>query len=265
MTEPSVILRKQGSLGVVVLSRPARLNAFTGAMLIELRSVLEDLTSDAGVRAIMLTGAGGAFCAGQDLSERDPRGRTEPFDLAAIQRSAYHPILRLLRGTPKPVICALNGVAAGAGAGIALAADVVVMKRSASFLFSFVKVGLSVDAGLGFALVHALGPARARALMMQGGKLAAPEAERLGLIAECVDDEAFEERAFAIAQGLADSPSTALAGIKRAVEAALTAPDYASYLNAEADLQGAAGYDPDYREGVLAFLEKRPPKWSGLD
>jgi 2-(1,2-epoxy-1,2-dihydrophenyl)acetyl-CoA isomerase len=264
MTELTVYVRKEGHVGVVTLSRPSRLNAFTFTMLTELLAVLETLTRDAGVRAIILTGAGKAFCAGQDLSERDPRGRTEPFDLAAIQRSAYHPILRLLRETTKPVLCAVNGVAAGAGAGIALAADIVLMKRSASFLFSFIKVGLSVDAGLGFALVHSLGPARARALMMRGGIIGAEQAEYLGLVAECVDDDAFEERAAAIARELAASPVTALAGIKRAVEAAQTAADYAGYLEMEADLQGYAGHDPDYTEGVLAFLEKRAPKWRGL-
>lgn len=262
--EPSIVVHTDGSVGRITLSRPQRLNALTADMLAALLAALRDLDADARVRAIAITGAGRAFCAGQDLSERDPRQRREPFDLEAIQRSAYHPILRLMRATPKPIVTAVNGLAAGAGVALALAGDIVVISESARFVFSFVKVGLSVDAGLGWNLVRALGPARARLLLMTGGELSAQDAASSGLVSACVADDAFETHVETLMQALAAGPATALAGLKQAVNAATTG-DWESYLDAEAKCQGAAGFDSDYREGVLAFLEKRAPKWRGLD
>ena len=262
--EPSIRLQKDGPVGRITLSRPQRLNALTADMLDALHEALRDLDADASIRAIMLTGAGRAFCAGQDLSERDPRQRSEPFDLEAIQRRSYHPILRLMRSTPKPIVTAVNGLAAGAGVALALAGDIVVMRESARLVFSFVKVGLSVDAGLGWSLVKALGPAKARLLLMLGGELTARDATHSGLVSECVADDAFDARVETMVQALAAGPATALAGLKRAVEAASGGSGWESYLDTEAKCQGAAGFDPDYREGVLAFLEKRTPKWRGF-
>ncbi|MDH7798626.1 MULTISPECIES: enoyl-CoA hydratase-related protein [unclassified Beijerinckia] len=262
---PSVLVQRDGYVGRIVLSRPQRLNALTADMLKALQAALRDLAEDTGVRTIVLTGAGRAFCAGQDLSERDPRQRSEPFDLEAIQRRSYHPILQLMRATPKPVVTVVNGLAAGAGVALALAGDIVVMRETARFVFSFVKVGLSVDAGLGWSLVKALGPMKARTLLMLGGELSAREAATMGLVSECIADDAFVAQAEHIVKTLAAGPAMALAGLKRAVDAAATTSDWDHYLAVEAQCQGAAGFDPDYREGVLAFLEKRAPKWRGLN
>lgn len=260
MAENPVLLRQEAGVARITLNRPDRLNALTRQLLEELAAVTAEVSADPSVRVICITGSGRGFCAGQDLSERDPRTLTGPFDLDAIQRDLFHPLILTLSTTPKPVIAAVNGIAAGAGAAIALAADVVIAGTGAKFAFSFAKVGLSVDAGLGRALTLACGPARARALLMLSETLTAPEAETLGLIWKVVPDESLAAECDAIAARLAATPRSALAGIKAAVAAShLPLPDY---LLTEARLQGAAGAHPDYAEGVLAFLEKRAPRFS---
>lgn len=244
----------------IVLNRPEKLNAVTRALLLELHSALADIMADDSVRVIVLTGEGRAFCAGQDLSERDPRQLEAPLDLAAIQRELYHPILLAMAGSDKPVIALVNGVAAGAGAGLALGCDIVIAAQSARFVFSFVKVGLSVDAGLGRQLVQGLGAARACALLMTGGALTAQEAAEAGLIWRAVDDDELYAAGDDLATELARAPKAAIAGIKRAIAAAHQPLE--DYLDTEATLQGRAGAAPDYAEGVLAFLERRKPGFS---
>jgi len=244
----------------LTLDRPERLNALTRALMLELRETLAEVTRREDVRVISLTGAGRAFCAGQDLSERDPRTLDGPLDLAAIQRELFHPVVRLMAETPKPVVACVNGVAAGAGAGLALAADVVLAGESARFVFSFAKVGLSVDAGLGRALALGLGAPRARALLMTGGTLTAAEAAAAGAIWRCVPDEDLAATLAELEGQMARVPRMAAAGIKGAVAAAHL--PLADYLEAEARLQGAAGAHPDYAEGVLSFLERRPARFA---
>lgn len=250
-------------LAAITLNRPDRLNALTRDMLVRLRDVVLECAGDASVRAVLLTGNGKGFCAGQDLGERDPRKLDGPLDLEAIQHELYHPLVTALASMEKPVVVAVNGIAAGAGSSIALAGDIIVAARSARFIQSFVKVGLSVDAGGGWHLVRGLGPARARALIMTGGEIGAEDAERAGLIWKCVDDGDLLDVARDIARRLVGGPRTAIASIKKAVAAASASDGFADYLKTEAALQGETGRDPDYREGVLAFIEKRKPKYGG--
>ena len=246
----------------ITLNRPERLNALTREMMLDLIRVVEDAVRSPEVRVIFLTGAGRGFCAGQDLSERDPRELSGPLDLAAIQRELFHPVIRTLAETEKPVMACVNGIAAGAGVGLALVADIVVAAQSASFAFSFAKIGLSVDAGVGLALARALGPARARGLLMLGETISAAEAERSGLIWKAVEDSSLLETQEALLQRLARIPRRSIAGIKRAVAAALSSANLNDYLASEAAFQGDAGAHSDYREGVLAFLERRAANFS---
>lgn len=260
MTSKKAILEVSSGHARITLNRPERLNALTKELLIDLRSVVDEAIARDDVRVITLTGHGKGFCAGQDLSERDPRKLNGPLDLEAIQIELFHPILLALAKTQKPIIAAVNGVAAGAGIGFALAADVIVATSSANFVFSFSKVGLSVDAGLGQALAKAVGANRAKAILMLGDTLSSDRAAALGLIWKTFPDNVFATAADDIACKLAATPRLSLAGIKGAIAASeLPQPDY---LRREASLQGAAGFHPDYAEGVLAFLEKRAPDFS---
>lgn len=249
------------SIAMVQLNRPERRNALTEDMLLEFHSVLEHVAQDEGVRVVVLCGAGQGFCAGQDLSERDPRGRSDPFDLQAAQVRLYHPIITQLKSMPKPVICAAQGITAGAGAGIALACDMLMVSGSTQFYFAFVKIGLSVDAGLGWHLVRTLGAARAKALLMTGSSLTSAQLVETGLAHSCHEEDRLEQEAMKLAQTLAKGPATALAAIKSAVDHAASGMDLRTYLSAEAALQGQCGTHSDYAEGVLAFLEKRAPKF----
>ncbi|RKF16820.1 2-(1,2-epoxy-1,2-dihydrophenyl)acetyl-CoA isomerase [Roseovarius spongiae] len=256
-----ILTEVKDGVGMVTLNRPARLNALTRDLMLDLARALDGLAADDAVRVVCLTGAGRAFCAGQDLTERDPRAHPDPFDLEALQVELFHPVLRLIATMQKPVVARVNGLAAGAGASLALACDIVIAAQGARFIQSFSKVGLSVDAGGGWALVRALGPARARALLMLGEALGADEAAAAGLIWRAAPDAALDAEIAALTARLLATPRGALRGIKRAVAAATEAEDFDAYLAAEAALQGEAGRDPDYAEGVLAFLEKRAPKF----
>ncbi len=257
-----VAVRRDDGVATILLSRPERLNAINDDLLRGLLAALDTCAGDRDVRAVILTGEGKAFCAGQDLGDRDPRKVEFPLDLAAIQRDLYHPVVRSLAEMDKPVIAALNGVAAGAGASIALGTDIVLAARSARLVFAFVRVGLSVDAGGGWHLVRALGPARARALLMTGAELGAEEAERMGLVFRCFEDDALAGEARDLAQKLADAPATAIWSIKASIRAAAEGSSLGEYLEIEADNQGAAGASPEYAEGVLAFLEKRKARFA---
>lgn len=257
-----VLVENSDGVCRIILNRPAKLNALTEQLLLGLAKALDGAAADDAVRVVVLSGAGKAFCAGQDLSDRDPRQHPEPFDLEAIQKRLFHPVVTRMRDMDKPVVAIVAGVAAGAGAGIALAADIVLAAQSARFIQSFSQVGLSVDAGSGYALVKALGAARARGLLMTGGALTGEEAARAGLIWKSVPDEDLDREAEELLAGLKDGPTRAYRAIKRAVAAAEQA-DFSRYLKQEAALQGEVGRSRDYREGVLSFLEKRQAIFEG--
>ena len=248
---------------VLTLNRQARLNALTGELLRALNVALARCRDDEAIRAVLLTGAGRAFCVGQDLSERDPRKIEWPPKLDALQVELFHPVVLAMKALPKPVVIAVNGSAAGAGLSLALAGDIAIAARGAQFIPSFAKVGLSVDAGGGWHLTQALGAARAKALLMTGQALSAGEAEGAGLIWKCVDDAALMQEAEALAAQFAKGPARAFAAMKKAVAAAGIIASFEDYLREEARLQGETGRTADYREGVLAFLEKRPPRFNG--
>ena len=259
--EAPILSVRDGATATVVLNRPAKRNALTRGTMIALLAALEAAIADDGVRVVALRGAGGAFCAGQDLTERDPRRAANwPPDLAAIQRELHHPILRAMRASQKPVVAIVEGAASGAGAGLALAADITLARDDARFAFSFVKLGLSADAGLARVLVSRLGAARARALLILGGSLSGAEAAAAGLIWRAAPADGLDALAQETLGALAAAPRRALASIKAAVATA-EAAGFDDCLAREAALQGEAGADPDYREGVLAFLERRPPRF----
>jgi len=255
--DPVLLYTVADGIASITLNRPTKLNAFTREMLLLLRDALDDAATRKDARVISITGAGRAFCAGQDLGERDPRNLEKPLDLERIQKEIFHPVVLSMTQMQKPVVACVNGIAAGAGSSIALAADIIIAQDTAMFTQSFVKVGLSVDAGGGLQLVRALGPARARALLMLGGNLTADEAAKSGLIWKSVKSVDFKTECQAVLKELVQAPSTALACIKVAVSKASEPEDIETYLNTEAKLQGIAGHDQDYAEGVLAFLEKR--------
>jgi 2-(1,2-epoxy-1,2-dihydrophenyl)acetyl-CoA isomerase len=247
---------------VITLNRPQRLNAFIAPMHHALRSALIEAERDRSCRAILLTGAGRGFCAGQDLSERAMSDDGAPVDLGATLDGLYNPLVRRLRAMPLPVVCAVNGPAAGAGASIALACDIVIAARSATFLQAFARIGLAPDAGGTFFLTQKLGPARARGLAMLAEPLTAEKAEEWGLIWKSVADDGLMQEAHAICARLANGSAAALAAIKRGVEQAMT-NRLTEQLDVERDLQRQLGRSGDYKEGVRAFLEKRPARFVG--
>ena len=260
MTEKSLRFHIDSGIARITLNRPSKLNALTRDLMIDLGAAVAESASRQDVRVISLSGTGRAFSAGQDLSERDPRKLDGPLDLAEIQREIFHPVVKGLIDAPKPVVACVTGVAAGAGAGIALAADIVVASETAKFVFSFAKIGLSVDAGLGRALARGLGIPRAKALLMLGESLSASEAAEAGLIWRALPDDELAEQHEALLRRLAETPRESLIGIKAALSKShLDVPDY---LEAEAQAQGRAGSHPDYAEGVLSFLERRAPRFS---
>ncbi|WP_372602690.1 enoyl-CoA hydratase-related protein [Actibacterium sp.] len=262
MTNDSPLLYSRvDGIAHITLNRPERLNALTRDLLLAFAEAAQDAASRSDVRVISITGAGRAFCAGQDLADRDPRKLTAPLDLEKLQIELFHPVVTALIDAPQPVVACVNGVAAGAGSSLALAADMVIAGESAKFVQSFSNVGLSVDAGGGRALVRALGPARARAILMLGDFLTAEEAAESGLIWKAVPDDMLAAEHAALLKRLVAKPAMAMSGIKTALRAAQDMPDLQSYLAEEARLQGIAGRHPDYAEGVLAFLERRPPEF----
>jgi len=246
---------------VVTLNRPEKLNAFDERLHADLAEALGRVEADPAIRALLLTGAGRGFCAGQDLSDRSfPTG--EAPDLGATLERLYNPLVRRLRALPKPVVCAVNGVAAGAGANLALACDLVLAARSARFIQAFCRIGLIPDCGGTWLLPRLVGEARAKALALLGEPLSAEQAEAWGLIWQVCDDEALLPTAHALCARLASQPTRALGLIKQAIQAGAT-NDLDTQLDLERDLQRAAGQGDDYREGVAAFLAKRPPAFTG--
>lgn len=262
MTDSSILLDINQGVALLTLNRPDRLNSFNAQMHDEMATAIRQIKKDNSVRALVITGAGRGFCAGQDLSDRNVAPGSEVPDLGESIEQRYNPLLRSLRELPMPVICAVNGVAAGAGANIALACDIVLAGQSASFIQAFCKIGLIPDSGGTWSLPHLVGMARAKGLALLGDKLSAEQAEQWGLIWRCVADEQLLPAAMAMAEHLATQPTRGLALIKRALHASTT-QSFDAQLDLERDLQRLAGRTEDYREGVSAFMEKRTPQFKG--
>lgn len=252
--EPPLLVARQGAVTTLTLNRPASLNSFTAAMHELLLPALQSAARDAAVRAVVITGTGRGFCAGQDLADPAMAGNA---DVGAVVERFYKPLAERVRTMPVPVIAAVNGVAAGAGANFALCCDFVFAARSASFIQAFSKIGLIPDCGGTWLLPRLVGRARAIGLAMTGDKLAAEEAERIGLIWKCVDDAQLMEQVMALANRLAGMSSKALAETRLAIDTSLPM-DFPSALAREAEVQGRMGRGPDFAEGVAAFLAKRP-------
>lgn len=246
----------------LTLHRPDRLNSFNDAMHAEVRDALAALRADATARVLVLTGAGRGFCAGQDLSDRAVAPGGAAVDLGASIERNYKPLVLALRDLPVPTLCAVNGVAAGAGANLALACDLVVATASASFIQAFSKIGLIPDSGGTYFLPRLVGTARALGLAFTGDKLSAADAAAMGLIWRVVDDASFAAEVDKLAAQLAAAPTRALVAARRAIHAA-GGNTLAAQLDLERDLQRELGYSDDYREGVAAFVAKRPPSFSG--
>ncbi len=258
----TVLVSVADGISRLTLNRPDKLNAFDEAMLGALRAAIESAGSDPAIRAVLLTGAGRAFCAGQDLGDVDPRAVGQNSDLGQVLDQHYNPLIRAIRDLEKPVVCAVNGVAAGAGANVALACDIVVAARSARVIQAFCRIGLVPDSGGTWVLTRLLGEARAKALALTGQPIDAETAAGWGLIWKAVDDDQLATEADALAASLATGPTIGLGLTKRAIQAAGT-NGLDAQLDLERDLQRAAGRTPDYAEGVTAFLEKRAAAFTG--
>src|SRR5690242_15076507 len=259
---PSVLVSLEAGVLRLTLNRPEKLNAFNPEMHQALRQGLERAADESEVRAVLLTGAGRGFCAGQDLAERDVSPGAAPIDLSVSLGSNYNPLVRRLRELPKPVVCAVNGVAAGAGANIALACDLVLAARSARFVQAFSRIGLIPDSGGTYFLPRLVGSARAMGLALLADSIGAEQAEQWGLIWKAVDDARLGAEALALARRLANGPTKGYGLLKRAMNAS-SGNSLDAQLDLERDLQREAGFSDDYREGVRAFKEKREPKFGG--
>ncbi len=254
----SILFEIRDGIGFITLNRPDKLNAFDRAMAMLLQEKL-DACSDASVRCVFITGAGKGFSAGQDLAEVvDPNGP----GMARILSEHYNPIVTRIRRLEKPVIAAVNGVAAGAGANIALCCDIVVACSSASFIQAFSKIGLIPDSGGTHTLPRLIGWQKASALMMLGEKVSAADAERLGMLYKVFPDESFAADALQIAQTLAQMPTKGLAYTKQVLRLSFN-NSFEDQLQDEDVFQQRAAATEDFKEGVEAFLEKRKPKFKG--
>ena len=262
MSQPTILREIRDGVLRLTLNRPEVLNAFDLPMARQLQGALDEAAADASVRAVLLTGAGRAFCAGQDLASvslADPADRP---DLGNFVRDQYNPIVRRIRELEKPVVAAVNGVAAGAGANVAFACDIVLASSAASFIQSFSKIGLIPDSGGTFFLPRLVGLARATALMMLGDKVSAAQALEWGMIWKVCEPEALHETAQSLAANLATQPTRGLGLTKKALNASMT-NDVVAQLAVEEAMQREAGRSEDFVEGVTAFLEKRKPAFSG--
>ena len=243
----------------ITFNRPAVYNSFNKSMALELQKELDRCAYDDEVRTVLLTGAGKAFCAGQDLAEAtDPNGP----ELESIVRDHYNPIILKIRALEKPVIAAVNGVAAGAGANIALACDLTIATEQASFIQAFSKIGLIPDSGGTYFLPRIIGFQKALGLMFTGDKVSAKEAESLNMIYKCISEEEFEDYVIKLCEKLALMPTRAFGLTKKAVNQSLS-NNLVDQLCLEEQLQTEAGKTEDFEEGVNAFLEKRKPKFKG--
>jgi 2-(1,2-epoxy-1,2-dihydrophenyl)acetyl-CoA isomerase len=254
-----VLLSVSNGVATITLNRPDKLNAFNREMALLLQKLLDQCHEDATIRCVVLTGAGKAFSAGQDLAELV--GENPP-SMQQILSEHYNPIITRIRQLPKPLIAAVNGVAAGAGANIALCADIVVATETASFIQAFSKIGLIPDSGGTYLLPRLIGWQKASALAMLGDKVSAAEAEKMGMIYKCFNQEDFEASIQKMATQLAQMPTKGLALTKQALNASFT-NTYDAQLALEDVLQQQAAQTQDYNEGVQAFLEKRLPNFKG--
>jgi len=250
------------NIATITLNRPEKLNSFTEEMHGELRDAMQRVRANSNVRVLGITGAGRGFCAGQDLSERVMSGDAADFDVGSTLERNYNPLVLGLRDLAIPVVCAVNGVAAGAGCNFALAADIVIAGRSARFIEVFSRIGLIPDAGGTYVLPRLVGQARALGMALLAEPVTAEQAEAWGLIWKCVDDEALKTETARIAGQLAAGPTRAYGLIKQALYAS-SQNNAERQLGLEAELQREAGRTADFREGVRAFLEKRPARFSG--
>ena len=266
-----LLISTEGAVRVLTLNRPHALNAFTTGLLGQLRIALDEAAHDEAVRAVLITGAGRAFCAGQDLSDphikpefdehagdADPQRKPKAKDIGNLLDHYYIPLALRLRSMPVPTVCAVNGVAAGAGANFALGCDLVLAGQSASFIQAFSKIGLVPDCGGTWLLTRLVGRARAMQLALLGDKLPAADAQAWGLIGRCVPDAELQSEAMATAQKLAKMPTRALVQTRQALDASMDL-EFEDALKLEAKLQSQLGYAHDYLEGAAAFLSKRAP------
>jgi len=258
----TITLEKIDGVAKLTLNRPDKMNSFNVQMHEEIRSALDDIASDGCTRCLLLTGNGRGFCAGQDLGDRAVAADDARPDLGLSVEKYYNPLIRRLTGLKMPVICALNGVAAGAGASIAMACDIVIAARSASFILSFCKVGLVPDSGSSWHFTRALGLPRAKALALLGNKLSAEKAEQWGLIYQVVDNDELAQESMTLASHLATQPTEALGNIKRLLN---TSFDHSLHdqLERERETMQHLGKSDDYKEGVASFMEKRPASFVG--
>jgi 2-(1,2-epoxy-1,2-dihydrophenyl)acetyl-CoA isomerase len=262
MSYANILFEIKSGVARLTLNRPDKLNSFTAAMHEEIRDAIERVRTEAGVRVLLLTGAGRGFCAGQDLGDCVVAPDDEPLDLGDAIEKHYAPLVLALRSLPLPVVCAVNGVAAGAGVNLALACDIVVARKSASFIQSFARLGLIPDTGGTFFLPRLVGTARAMGLAMLGDKLMAEQAAEWGLIWKCIDDDIFEAETEKLVAHLAKASTLGLAHMKEAIYGGANRT-LEEQLRVERDSMRELGKSEDYAEGVKAFLEKRAAEFHG--
>jgi 2-(1,2-epoxy-1,2-dihydrophenyl)acetyl-CoA isomerase len=262
MSYENILFGLDGGIARLTLNRPDRLNSFNDAMHAEVRDALGRVSADGSARVLVVTGAGRGFCAGQDLSDRAVAAGGAPVDLGASIDRNYKPLVLALRGLPMPVICAVNGVAAGAGANLAFACDLVIAAKSASFIEAFCRLGLVPDTGGTYFLPRLVGTARAMGLALLGDKLSAEQAAAWGLIWQCVDDVELKPTADRLATHFAQAPTKGLARTKQALYTS-SSNTLEAQLDLERDFMRELGASDDYREGVAAFIAKRPPRFTG--
>ncbi|MCB5160402.1 2-(1,2-epoxy-1,2-dihydrophenyl)acetyl-CoA isomerase PaaG [Marinomonas algarum] len=257
-----ILYSVESGVALLSLNRPKSLNSFNESMHLEVREAFKLIRKDKQVRALVITGEGRGFCAGQDLSDRNVDPNAESPDLGLSIERFYNPLIKSIQDLPMPVICAVNGVAAGAGANIPLACDLILASRSAKFIQAFCKIGLVPDSGGTWFLPRLVGMAKAKELALLGDSVDAESALAMGLINRVTEDDTLREEALTLAKRLAAQPTQGLAYIKRALNQSFDHGLHA-HLELERDLQRLAGQTKDYREGVAAFMEKRSPDFKG--